>query len=113
MRIFYMIVIVLSASLHAADMNWIKNGDFSQAGGWGKDLKSEAGPHGLAAHLENKERAWKGLRQDITLPQPSPWELELSGWMKHAGIVKGEHDWELARMAVVFYDAAGARLGDW
>ncbi len=95
------------------DLNWLKNGSFSATGAWEGDLRTEAGPHGQAAVLENAQPAWTSLHQSIQLPQPSPPAIELSGWMKAQDVKRGDHDWEIARITVVFYDQAGQRLGDW
>lgn len=107
------LLFLASGMLRGAEMNWVLNGDFSIASGWGENLKTEKGPHGLAAVLENQARHWTALRQNIELPQPSPPALEVSGWMKNESVKRGGNSWEVARITVVFYDKAGMRLGDW
>ncbi len=96
------------------DLNWAVNGDFKGSGGWTGNLVIQPGYQGQpAAYLENTKPVWTELDQRINFPQPSPPAIEISGWLKTENVVKGQQDWEMARISVVFYDAKGTRLGDW
>ncbi len=102
------------AAFAAPDLNWAVNGDFSGTGGWDCTLTTEPGRNGQpAAFLENDRATWTECDQKISLPDPAPPVLEISGWLKTEDVVKGTNDWEMARITVVFYDAQGNRLGDW
>src|SRR5579872_7577277 len=96
------------------NLNWAVNGDFKGSGGWGGNITVQPGHGGMpAAYLENLKPAWTGFSQKIDLPQPVPPALEISGWLKIENVVKGQQEWEVARISVVFYDAKGNRVVDW
>lgn len=96
-------------------LNWLVNGDFKSAGGWtGETIVTQPGREGKpAAYLENTQLTWNERDQKVTLPQPLPPAIEISGWLKTEKVVKGANDWEMARITVVFYDEKGNRVGDW
>src|SRR5580658_3554332 len=100
----------------ADHLNWIVDGDFknnSAVSVWTGGLVTKPGRNGApAAYLENVQPAWSEVSQKITLPNPIPPLIEISGWLKTDNVMKGNNDWEMARMTVVFYDQAGNRLGD-
>ncbi|HJT25624.1 MAG TPA: hypothetical protein VJ873_13700, partial [bacterium] len=95
-------------------LNWMVNGDFTGTGGWSGGIGTQPGRDGKpAAYLENRRIVWSECDQKVSLPQPLPPTVEISGWLKIENVVKGANDWEMARITVVFYDAQGNRLGDW
>ena len=96
------------------DLNWAVNGDFKSSAGWVGNLTLQPGYQGQpAAYLENKQPQWTEYSQRIGLPQPAPPAIEISGWLKTEKVVKGQQEWEVARISVVFFDSKGNRLGDW
>ena len=104
-----------AASAFEADkLNWIVNGAFEQDGAWTQPLRLQEGPEGRkAACLENVKPAWASYSQSVALPEATPPYLEIVGRLKTEDVVRGSHDWEMARITVVFYDRGGQRLGDW
>ena len=112
-----LLLLWLSGSAWGAEgkgANWVVNGDFKTAQGWTGTLTTQPGRGGEPAlYLENAKPDWNSRTQGITLPQPPPAVLEISGWMKTDKVIRGARDWENARISLVFYDAKGTRLGDW
>ena len=118
MKKLALVISLLSAApLWADNLNWIVDGDFKNnlaVSVWTGGLVMKPGRNGApAAYLENAQPGWSEVSQKITLPHPIPPLIEISGWLKTDNVVKGNNDWEMARMTVVFYDQAGNRLGDW
>ncbi len=74
-----------------------------------------AGISGPAGGLPGKHPAEVGPNSASvsTSPSSAPPAIEISGWLKTENVVKGQQEWEVARISVVFYDAKGNRLGDW
>ena len=98
----------------AAELNWLRNAAFQGPGEWQTPVEVAAGPQGMqAAHVQSTKAMWKGYTQRVDLPQPSPPALELSAWVKVQDVVAGVHEWEMARVVLVFYDAAGKQVGGW
>ncbi len=111
-----LIWLALGSQLAATpNLNWVVNGDFKTQEAWKPAPVTQTGREGNpAAFLENTQFTWNSLEQDVKLPQPLPPAIEVSGWMKTEGVsVAGLHDWEMARITVIFYDERGVRAGDW
>jgi hypothetical protein len=109
-----LLMTLLTAALPAAGLNWLVNGDFSQDGAWEQALERVDGPPGMrAAGLSNDAPRWRAYRQDVALTAPAPRAIEVSGWMTAQGVRKGDQDWQVARITVVFFDAQGVQVGGW
>lgn len=94
--------------------NWIKNGSFEDEENWAQPVQIAPGPEKLkSAFLENLKPEWKGYTQRILFQNNPPLSIEISGRIKTENVVQGIHDWQKARIAVVFYDQDGKRVGDW
>ena len=108
--------VLFAADLNsAADLNWVKNGDFVSREAWtGNALFVEPGRDGgRAAVLVNEQARWSSYRQSIALPKPVPPVVEISFGMKSQDVKPGSKPWELARMNVTFFDEKGTQVGGW
>jgi hypothetical protein len=108
--------VVSAADLNpAADLNWVKNGDFVSREAWtGNPLYVEQGRDGgRAAVLSNQYPQWSTYKQSVALPKPAPPVVELSFGMKSLDVKPGSKEWELARMNVTFFDEKGTQVGGW
>ena len=108
--------VVLAADLNsAADLNWVKNGDFISREAWtGDPLFVQPGRDGgRAAVLVNEQARWSFYKQSIALPKPVPPVVEVSFGMKSQDVKPGSKPWELARMNVTFFDEKGTQVGGW
>ena len=106
---------LLPQALGAVEWNWLEDPALSSAQAWQRAPERAQGPSDApaAASLEQQGAGWLAYRQVVPLAEPAPALLELSAWMRTRGVKKGGQAWELARVTLVFQDAAGHRVGDW
>ncbi|HBC86087.1 MAG TPA: hypothetical protein DCZ94_03945 [Lentisphaeria bacterium] len=111
------IALTVCSFLYAQD-NLLKNADFKTDAdgngipdGWGN-------PKGVTYPMENGKRWLKieggGLSVGMKIPVESKWKsLTLSFKVRYKDVELGDQDWKTARMAMVFNDKAGKKVGDW
>ena len=75
----------------AADLNWVKTGDFVSREAWtGNALFVEPGRDGgRAAVLVNEQARWSTYKQSIAFPKPAPPVVEVSFGMKSQDVKPG------------------------
>lgn len=94
------------------------NGSFEQADGAGTRPAGWSWPGENAAWMEAAGNRWIRLRDNASLDQtielqPDWWKLDVSVRVKCTGVELGTEGWHDARVAMMFADEAGERVGDW
>lgn len=92
----------------------IANGDFSEGVDswslWGGEIGPWGRGDGAGVKVSNALPKWSGADQILTLGDGAG-EVRVSGWIRAENIVPGSQSWEMGRIAVEFFDDAGAQVG--
>lgn len=106
-------LLLIAANLLSAQ-NALKNPGFeTPASGWnywGGVQSPEAQSGAFSLKVTNDKPQWSGADQIIVLPEDA-YVIEVEGYIKTEGVVKGAQPWEVARIAVEFLDEGGELTG--
>ncbi len=111
------IALAVSSVLFAQD-NLLKNGDFKIDSDGNGIPDGWNAPKGVSYPSEDGRKLLKidggGLSVGAKIAVDPSWtSLKLSFKARYKDVVVGDQDWKTARMAMVFNDKAGKKVGDW
>ena len=61
----------------------------------------------------NPGEDWKGVEQVIPVDRKKNPVLTVAGFVRIKDVVQGKNEWDMARIAVLFFDTKGVQVGGW
>jgi hypothetical protein len=109
----FLLLCAISNTAFSQTNQLINPGFEAEADGWSffggeRSTSSHSGTSSLKVSLEKAN--WAGADQTVRFPKNTA-TVEVKGWMKTDNVVRGSNPWELARIAVEFFDENGTQVG--